>query len=190
VKGPEGELGGIRLVILAFFGPVSLNPPRTSGGLIRRRPGLQGRLARLQRPARDAPRMRTHITSETARNDVATGRRPLTQANNSRSPNSRDGPSGARLCRCFPTMSPSRCRDASRRGHIRASATPLRLADRRLGGLRQTETVRKQYHFWPDDHGLDAWDVNRLIELSAPLPVDEVAHRAARLQQSSGQGQL
>jgi hypothetical protein len=34
--------------------------------------------------------------------------------------------------------------------------------------------VRKQYHFWPGEHGLDAWDVDRLIELSKPLSVKEV----------------
>lgn len=35
-------------------------------------------------------------------------------------------------------------------------------------------TVRKQYHFWPGEGGLDAWDVDRLIELAAQLPVEEV----------------
>jgi hypothetical protein len=34
--------------------------------------------------------------------------------------------------------------------------------------------VRKQYHFWPGEHGLDAWDVDRLIEVSNGLPVREV----------------
>lgn len=34
--------------------------------------------------------------------------------------------------------------------------------------------VRKQYHFWPGDDGLDAWDVDRLIELSQGLPVKKV----------------
>jgi hypothetical protein len=34
--------------------------------------------------------------------------------------------------------------------------------------------MRKQYHFWPDEHGFDAWDVDRLIELSKSLPVREV----------------
>jgi hypothetical protein len=34
--------------------------------------------------------------------------------------------------------------------------------------------VRKQYHFWPGEHGLDAWDVHRLIELSSEFPVLEV----------------
>jgi hypothetical protein len=37
-----------------------------------------------------------------------------------------------------------------------------------------TAQVRKQYHFWPGEHGLDAWDVDRLIELSAALPVRDV----------------
>jgi hypothetical protein len=35
--------------------------------------------------------------------------------------------------------------------------------------------VRKQYHFWPGNRGLHAWDVDRLIELSAALRVEEVA---------------
>ena len=34
--------------------------------------------------------------------------------------------------------------------------------------------VRKQYHFWPGAKGVDAWDVDRLIRLSAPLPIREV----------------
>ena len=34
--------------------------------------------------------------------------------------------------------------------------------------------MRKQYHFWPGEQGLDAWDVDRLIRLSADLPVEEV----------------
>jgi hypothetical protein len=36
--------------------------------------------------------------------------------------------------------------------------------------------VRKQYHFWParDGGGFDAWDVDRLIELSRGLPVEAV----------------
>ena len=37
-----------------------------------------------------------------------------------------------------------------------------------------TAQVRKQYHFWPGERGLDAWDVDRLIELSNGLPVKEV----------------
>lgn len=36
------------------------------------------------------------------------------------------------------------------------------------------EALRKQYHFWPGEAGLDAWDVDRLIELSADLPVEDV----------------
>jgi hypothetical protein len=31
--------------------------------------------------------------------------------------------------------------------------------------------MRKQYNFWPGERGLDAWDVDRLIRLSAELPV-------------------
>jgi hypothetical protein len=34
--------------------------------------------------------------------------------------------------------------------------------------------VRKQYHFWPGEHGLNAWDLDRLIELSSGLPVKDV----------------
>jgi hypothetical protein len=35
--------------------------------------------------------------------------------------------------------------------------------------------VRKQYHFWPGEAGLDAWDVDRLIDASAGLAVAPVA---------------
>jgi hypothetical protein len=35
--------------------------------------------------------------------------------------------------------------------------------------------MRKQYNFRPGDQGLDAWDVDNLIRLSADLPVEEVA---------------
>ena len=34
--------------------------------------------------------------------------------------------------------------------------------------------MRKQYHFWPGERGFDAWDVDRLIRLSADLPVVDV----------------
>ena len=34
--------------------------------------------------------------------------------------------------------------------------------------------MRKQYNFWPGENGLDAWDVDRLIELSRGLPVKDV----------------
>jgi hypothetical protein len=34
--------------------------------------------------------------------------------------------------------------------------------------------VRKQYHFWPGPTGLDAWDVDRLIELASGLLVEDV----------------
>ena len=34
--------------------------------------------------------------------------------------------------------------------------------------------MRKQYYFWPGEQGLDAWDVERLILLSADLPVVDV----------------
>lgn len=35
--------------------------------------------------------------------------------------------------------------------------------------------VRKQYHFWPGAVGFDAWDVDRLIQLSEGLPIIEVS---------------
>jgi hypothetical protein len=34
--------------------------------------------------------------------------------------------------------------------------------------------MRKQYHLWPTANGFDAWDVDRLIELSADHPVEDV----------------
>ena len=34
--------------------------------------------------------------------------------------------------------------------------------------------MRKQYHFWRGNGGLDAWDVDRLVELTRDLPVKEV----------------
>lgn len=34
--------------------------------------------------------------------------------------------------------------------------------------------MRKQYNFWPGENGLDAWDVDRLIRLSAGFPITEV----------------
>lgn len=34
--------------------------------------------------------------------------------------------------------------------------------------------VRKQYHFWPGAQRLDAWDVDRLIEMSQSFPVEQV----------------
>jgi hypothetical protein len=55
----------------------------------------------------------------------------------------------------------------------------LQAIDPRLGGrtggrLGKNPLVRKQYHFWPGEHGLDAWDVHRLVELSREFPVMEV----------------
>jgi hypothetical protein len=40
--------------------------------------------------------------------------------------------------------------------------------------------MRKQYNAWPGEHGLDAWDVDRLIELTTDLPVIVVALDAIR----------
>lgn len=33
--------------------------------------------------------------------------------------------------------------------------------------------VRKQYHFRPSENGLHAWDVDRLVALTADLPVEQ-----------------
>lgn len=35
--------------------------------------------------------------------------------------------------------------------------------------------MRKQYHFWRDGDAFDAWDVDRLIELSREFPVEMLA---------------
>ena len=35
--------------------------------------------------------------------------------------------------------------------------------------------MRKQYHFWPGEHGLVAWDVDRLIQLSSDCTVMEIS---------------
>jgi len=40
--------------------------------------------------------------------------------------------------------------------------------------------MRKQYHFWPSDAGVLAWDVERLIELSKGLPRTTVALSSIR----------
>jgi hypothetical protein len=34
--------------------------------------------------------------------------------------------------------------------------------------------MRKQYHFWPGDQGMDAWDVDHLMGLTRDLSVEEV----------------
>ncbi len=34
--------------------------------------------------------------------------------------------------------------------------------------------MRKQYHFWPGQTGLDAWDVDRLIRMTVDFPVERV----------------
>ncbi len=35
--------------------------------------------------------------------------------------------------------------------------------------------MRKHYHSWLGRSGVDAWDVDRLIKLTAELPVEQVA---------------
>jgi hypothetical protein len=42
------------------------------------------------------------------------------------------------------------------------------------GRRNGTEAVRKQYHFWPAENGVDAWDIDRLLELTRDLPVEQV----------------
>jgi len=39
----------------------------------------------------------------------------------------------------------------------------------------ETRRVRKQYNLLPSAHGFDAWDVDRLVELSAQLPIEDVS---------------
>ena len=34
--------------------------------------------------------------------------------------------------------------------------------------------MRKQYHFWPGQDGVDAWDVDNLIALTGDLPVEHI----------------
>jgi hypothetical protein len=34
--------------------------------------------------------------------------------------------------------------------------------------------IRAQYYFRPSDHGLQAWDIRRLVELSRDFPVEQV----------------
>lgn len=40
--------------------------------------------------------------------------------------------------------------------------------------------MRKQYHLRRSEHGFDAWDVDRLIELSHDLPIERVAVQEIR----------
>jgi hypothetical protein len=40
--------------------------------------------------------------------------------------------------------------------------------------IGETGLVGKQYHFWPGENGLDAWDVDRVIRLASDLPVEAV----------------
>lgn len=40
--------------------------------------------------------------------------------------------------------------------------------------MADSEEMRKQYHFWPGEDGLDAWDVDRLLDLSSDFPVEDV----------------
>ena len=58
---------------------------------------------------------------------------------------------------------------------------------RRAGGVAPASAaptyrhrVRKQYHFRPSESGLLAWNVDRLIALTASLPVEQVPLTAVR----------
>ncbi len=42
------------------------------------------------------------------------------------------------------------------------------------GASGETGDVRKQYHFWLGANGLDAWDVDRLIAMTASFPTEEI----------------
>lgn len=57
----------------------------------------------------------------------------------------------------------------------RDEGTSIRPSVKSTGRCRGTLTaMRKQYHFWPGEQGLDAWDVDRLIQLTRELPVQQV----------------
>ena len=59
-------------------------------------------------------------------------------------------------------------RRAARYRHLGRRSSPSIVSS---GGL---VLVRKQYHFQPGIHRLDAWDVHRLVELAERLPVKTV----------------
>lgn len=40
--------------------------------------------------------------------------------------------------------------------------------------MRKGAGLRKQYHLWPGESGVDAWDVDRLVRLTVDLPVERV----------------
>lgn len=59
---------------------------------------------------------------------------------------------------------------------VRAAPPSRRYTGQPIAGAgRDTSRVRKQYHFWPGEKQLDAWDVERLIAMSASFPVEEVS---------------
>lgn len=66
----------------------------------------------------------------------------------------------------------SRLRNSSEIGT--GTCSPTQAGDHHHRASALGISVRKQYHFWPGEHGLDAWDVDRLIELSKALPVKDV----------------
>jgi hypothetical protein len=77
-----------------------------------------------------------------------------------------------------PTDLP-RCAAAERRTQAPIECPDLRSAIRLSGTIfdecrGETVGVRKQYHFWPGENGLDAWDVDRLVALSASFDVEEI----------------
>lgn len=57
------------------------------------------------------------------------------------------------------------------------ATVPMGCDGRRRGrGVRGRDNVgvRTQYHFWPGETGLDAWNVERLVALSASFDVEEI----------------
>ena len=62
-------------------------------------------------------------------------------------------------------------------GVVRGAPARVRPTSVLLRPQSRLPKVRKQYHFWPGPQGLDAWDVDRLIALTAGLPAEEVALR-------------
>jgi hypothetical protein len=79
-------------------------------------------------------------------------------------------------------LAPAHPLSAERGGiaHSAAVAVPVSVASRSTRGMRETASVRKQYHFWTAERGFDAWDVDRLIELSRGLPVERVPVNSIR----------
>ena len=63
---------------------------------------------------------------------------------------------------------------ADARVGVPASADTAAPRSPRSHSSGETDGVRKQYHFWPGESGLDAWDVDRLVALSRDFPITDV----------------